>query len=96
MLFFSFFSLDSDTVIVYLHHNNQQMTEDIFGIDALTTELKAKEILSAYEAGMLRTLEPQWAAEYLFHNFWDNTYLNLAVYSEADHEAYQLKMEQGI
>lgn len=25
MLFFSFFSLDSATVIVYLHHNNQQM-----------------------------------------------------------------------
>ena len=96
MLFFSFFSLDSAAVIVYLHHNNQQMTEDIFGIHALTTELKAKEKLSAYEAGMLSTLEPQWAAEYLFLNSWNNTYLNLAVYSEADHDAYQLKLEQGI
>lgn len=96
MLFFSFFSLDSAAVIVYLHHNNQQMTEDIFGINQLTTELKAKEILSAYEAGMLRTLEPQWAAEYLFLNSWNNTYLNLAVYSEVEHHAQQLKMEQGI
>ena len=26
MLFFPFFSLDSETFIVYLHHNNQQMT----------------------------------------------------------------------
>jgi hypothetical protein len=72
------------------------MTEDIFGIHALTTELKAKETLSAYEAGMLRTLEPQWAAEFLFYNQWKDTYLNLAVYSEAEYHEQQLKIEQGI
>jgi len=72
------------------------MIEDIFGIGQLTEELKAKEILSAYEAGMLRSLEPKWAAEFLFYNQWKDTYLNLAVYSEVEHHEQQLKMEQGI
>lgn len=65
-------------------------------IQVNTEELKAKEILSAYEAGMLRSLEPQWAAEYLFYHSWNNTYLNLDVYSEVEHHEQQLKMEQGL
>jgi hypothetical protein len=39
---------------------------------------------------------PAMAKEYLFHNFWNDTYLNLRVYSEVEHHANQLKMEQGI
>jgi len=34
-------------------------------------------------------------AKNLFHNFWDNTYLNLNVYSEVDKEEYDLRKEIG-
>jgi len=65
-------------------------------LDKLIADLKLKVKISDYEAGILRTLEPEWASEYLFHQAWNNTYLNLAVYSEVEHHEQQLKMEQGI
>ena len=65
-------------------------------LDKLIEDLKVKVKISDYEAGILRTLEPECASEYLFHQAWNNTYLNLAVYSEVEHDTKQLKMEQGL
>jgi hypothetical protein len=36
------------------------------------------------------------AKEHLFHNSWNNTYLNLNVYSEVEKERYDLQKEMGI
>jgi hypothetical protein len=58
-------------------------------------ELTSKEILTAEEAKLVSESDPTWAGEYLFHNFWNNTYLNLSVYSEVDHDRRQFEMERG-
>ena len=60
-----------------------------------TQELMKKEILTAEEAAVLFKSDPKWADKYLFHNFWNNTYLNLAVYSEAEHHERVYRMERG-
>jgi len=65
-------------------------------LDKMIADLKLKEKISAYEGGMLHTLEPEWAAAYLFYDKWNDTYLNLAVYSEVEHHEQQLKKEQGL
>jgi hypothetical protein len=58
-------------------------------------ELKQKEVLTADEAKVVMKADLKWADTYLFHNFWDNTYLNLAVYSEAEHHERVYRMECG-
>lgn len=58
--------------------------------------LKSKELLTAEEAKLVFKADLKWASEYLFHNFWNNTYLNLDVYSEADKEEFDLRKEMGI
>ena len=58
--------------------------------------LKSKELLTAEEAKLVFKADIKWADQYLFHNFWNNTYLNLNVYSEADKEAHDLRMEMGL
>lgn len=55
-----------------------------------------REVLTADEAEVLFKVDLEWSTENLFHNFWNNTYLNLNVYSEAEYHEQQLKMEQGI
>ena len=55
-----------------------------------------KEVLTAEEAEMCFQIMPSMAKEYLFHNFWNNTYLNLNVYSEVEKERYDLQKEMGI
>lgn len=54
-----------------------------------------KEILTAEERDIINSLNPEWVKEYLFHHSWNNTYLNLEVYSEVDHDKRQLEMELG-
>jgi hypothetical protein len=54
-----------------------------------------KEVLTAEEAQLCFQLMPAMAKEYLFHNSWNNTYLNLKIYSEVDHERRQFEMEVG-
>ena len=54
-----------------------------------------KEVLTAEEAEMCFQIMPSMAKEYLFHNFWNNTYLNLNVYSEVEKERYDLQKEMG-
>jgi len=64
-------------------------------LDQMIADLKLKERISEYEGGILHRLEPEWASENLHYNSWNNTYLNLAVYSEVEHDEQQLKKEQG-
>ena len=54
-----------------------------------------KEVLTAEEAEICFTIIPTMAKEYLFHNSWNNTYLNLNVYSEVEKERYDLQKEIG-
>ena len=54
-----------------------------------------KEVLTAEEAEMCFQIMPAMAKEYLFHHSWNNTYLNLYVYSEVEHDRRQFEMEIG-
>ena len=54
-----------------------------------------KEVLTAEEAEMCFQMVPAMAKEYLFHHSWNNTYLNLYVYSEVEHDRRQFEMEIG-
>jgi len=60
-----------------------------------TQELISKEILTAEERDIINSTNPEWVKEYLFYHSWNNTYLNLYVYSEVDHERRQFEMERG-
>jgi hypothetical protein len=55
-----------------------------------------KEVLTQEERDMCMQLIPKIAEAYLFHNTWNNTYLNLNVYSEVEKEEYDLRREMGI
>lgn len=57
--------------------------------------LKRKEVLTSDEAKAVCETDSKWAKEYLFHNAWSDTYLNLAVYSEADKEEFDFRREMG-
>ncbi len=57
--------------------------------------LENQEVLSQEERDLCMQYFPEKAQEYLFHNFWNNTYLNLNVYSEVEKEAYDLRREMG-
>ena len=54
-----------------------------------------KEVLTDKEAQLVKYFMPKKAEAYLFHRSWDNTYLNLYLYSEADKEEYDFKRETG-
>jgi hypothetical protein len=54
-----------------------------------------KEVLTAEERDILNSTNPEWVKQFLFHNTWNNTYLNLDVYSEVDHHERQYRMEIG-
>ena len=60
-----------------------------------TQELMKKEILTVEEYNILDSVNPEWVKKYLFHNFWNNTYLNLDIYSEAEHHERVYRMECG-
>jgi hypothetical protein len=54
-----------------------------------------KEVLTQEERDLVFQVSPEWVAEYLFYNSWNNTYLNLNVYSEVEKERYDLQREMG-
>jgi hypothetical protein len=54
-----------------------------------------KEVLTAEEADLCFQLMPAKAKAHLFYNSWNNTYLNLNVYSEVEKEEYDLRKEIG-
>ncbi len=60
-----------------------------------TQELMNKVCLTAEERDSVNSVNPEWVKKFLFHNTWNNTYLNLDVYSEVDHERRQFEMERG-
>ncbi len=60
-----------------------------------TQELMSKEVLTAEERDIINSTNSEWVKQFLFHNTWNNTYLNLDVYSEVDHEKRQFEMERG-
>jgi hypothetical protein len=51
--------------------------------------------LTQEEYEFVKEWDPQ-AAEAMFHIEWNNTYLNLNTYSEADKEEMDLRREQGL
>ena len=55
-----------------------------------------KEVLTQEERDLCMDILPKMAEAYLFHNSWNNTYLNLNVYSEVEKEEFDLKKEMGI
>jgi hypothetical protein len=55
-----------------------------------------KEVLSQEERDMCMHFMPAMAEANLFHHSWNNTWLNLNVYSEYDHEKRQFEMETGV
>jgi hypothetical protein len=63
--------------------------------DMNTQELMNKVLLTAEERDSVNSVNPEWVKKFLFHNTWNNMYLNLEVYSEVDHERRQFEMERG-
>ena len=61
----------------------------------MNAQLMSKEVLTAEEHDIINSTNPEWVKEFLFHNTWNNTYLNLDVYSEVEHEQFQFQMERG-
>ena len=57
--------------------------------------LKTKTYLTNEEREILLALDNQFAVEYLF-NVRNDQWLNLSVYSEADKEERDLRIEQGL
>lgn len=57
--------------------------------------MNSVEVLTQEERDLVFQVNPKWVAEYLFHNNWNNTYLNLNVYSEVEKETYDLQKEIG-
>jgi hypothetical protein len=53
-----------------------------------------KEILTQEEYEFCKAWDAE-EAKNLFHNSWNNTYLNLNVYSEVEKERYDLQKEIG-
>jgi len=60
-----------------------------------TQQLMEKVLLTTEERDSVNSINPEWVKQFLFHNTWNNTYLNLDVYSEVDHEKHQFEMERG-
>jgi hypothetical protein len=63
--------------------------------DMNTQQLMKKVLLTTEERDSINSINPEWVKQFLFHNTWNNTYLNLDVYSEVDHEKRQFEMERG-
>lgn len=62
----------------------------------IVEHLKQRETLTTGERSIINLVDPAWVKENLFYIDFSDEYLNLAVYSEAEHDANQLKKEQGI
>ena len=57
-------------------------------------ELMSKEILNQEEYEFCKVWDAE-EAKNLFYNSWNNTYLNLNVYSEVEKEEFDLRKEIG-
>ena len=71
--------------------------EEIYNAEqelARYNELMSKEILNQEEYEFCKAWDAE-ESKSLFHNSWNNTYLNLNVYSEVDKEESDLRKEIG-
>jgi hypothetical protein len=57
--------------------------------------LMETESLTREEYELVKAWFPDFASEYLFHNDWNDTFLNLNIYSEVKHHEHQYRMEIG-
>jgi hypothetical protein len=71
------------------------MTIQNYDFQAAQELMYNKEVLSQEERDMCMHFMPVMAKEYLFHNTWNNTWLNLNVYSEVEKERRDLAIEMG-
>jgi hypothetical protein len=69
-----------------LKHHDYQEAQELF---------YTKEVLTAKEAQLCFELMPTKAKAHLFYHSWNNTYLNLNVYSEVEKEEHDLRREIG-
>jgi len=88
------------TLSSYIHVMIKVMMnqEDIYQAEqelARFNELMSQEILNQEEYEFCKAWDAE-EAKNLFHNFWNNTYLNLNVYSEVEKEKHDLRKEMGI
>ncbi len=58
--------------------------------------LNTQEIFTQEDYELCKSVDPESAKKYLFYHSWDNTWLNLNVYSEWSKEEHDLKIEQGL
>ena len=72
----------------YIYFENEEYKR----VEVLMNET---EVLTLEEYELVNTWFPDFAKDKLFHNFWNNTYLNLNVYSEVEKEEYDLRREMG-
>ena len=72
----------------YIYFENEEYKR----VEVLMNET---EVLTLDEYELVNAWFPEFASDKLFHNFWNNTYLNLNVYSEVEKEAYDLQREMG-
>ena len=69
-----------------LKFNDYQEAQELF---------YTKEVLTAEEADLCFQLMPAKAKVHLFYHSWNNTYLNLNVYSEVEKENFDFRREMG-
>ena len=72
--------------------------EEIYAAElelARYNELMSKEVLTQEEYDFCKLWDAAEASKYLF-NIGEGRYLNTNVYSEHEHDEFQLRMEQGI
>lgn len=86
--------------LLYIHGMIKVMMnqEDIYQAEqelARYNELMSQEILNQEEYEFCKAWDAE-EAKNLFHNSWNNTYLNLNVYSEVEKEKHDLRKEMGI
>ena len=67
----------------------------------MTTKEKVKELINTKliftqeDHDLCMQVDPTSAEKYLFYHSWNNTWLNLNIYSERDKEEHDLQMERG-
>ena len=71
--------------LLMIYDNSKTYSENLF-LEQTAYEMHLEKIFA----------DPEKAQEFLFHNSWNNTYLNLNVYSEVEKEAHDLSREIGI
>lgn len=75
---------------------NEDMYFEIVEFKNVEYLINEKEVLTREEYELVKAWYPDFASDNLFHNFWDDTFLNLNVYSEVEHHELQYRMEVGL